>query len=203
MSVHIDRSLRLPQAGYFPGPEPKTGIALHHTVGGTAASTIRWWRESRTRAGRPRLTGTAYVVERDGTVFEAFAPEGWAYQFGLTWPQDTRLAFERRFVGIELASEGALIERDGALYCFDRVSPKTEKPREEAFDAAGAQFEQVHTSGHASPDELRAFANNVGAKCVVPIHSFEWEEHVEHFPNVLRLRDGERCELHPVGRGML
>jgi hypothetical protein len=134
MSVAIDRSLRLPQAEYFPGPEHKSGIALHHTVGGSAASTIGWWREDVTRAGRPRLTGTAYVVDRDGTVFEAFQPDAWAYQFGLAWPQATRLAFERRFVGIELASEGALIERDGSLYCFDRVSPRTTKPKAEAFD---------------------------------------------------------------------
>ena len=134
MSVRIDRSLRLPQSEYFPGAEPKSGIAIHHTVGGSAESTIRWWREGRTRAGRPSLTGTAYVVDRDGTVYEAFEPEAWAYQFGVTWPAAARLAFERRFVGIEIASEGALLERDGGLYCFDRVSPKTEKPRSEAFD---------------------------------------------------------------------
>jgi hypothetical protein len=134
MSVHIDRSLRLPETEYFPSTERKSGIAIHHTVGGSAASTIRWWREDVTRAGRPSLVGTAYVVDRDGTVFEAFAPEAWAYQFGVKWPAATRLAFERRFVGIEIASEGALIERDGSLYCFDRVSPKTKKPESQAFD---------------------------------------------------------------------
>ena len=138
MEVQIDRSLRLPATEYFPGPECKTGIALHHTVGGSAESTLRWWREDRTRAGRPSLVGTAYVVDRDGTVFEAFEPEAWAYQFGLPWPAAARLAFERRFVGIELASEGALIERDGGLYCFDRVSPKTRKPASEAFDCGRA-----------------------------------------------------------------
>jgi hypothetical protein len=128
MRVHIDRSLRLPASEYFPGPERKTGIAIHHTVGGTAASTIRWWRED------AALVGTAYVVDRDGTVFEVFPSEGWAYQFGLAWPDAVRLAFERRFVGIEIASEGALIEHDGNLYCFDRVSPKTKKPTSQAFD---------------------------------------------------------------------
>ena len=134
MPVRIDRSLRLPATEYFPGAQLKSGIAIHHTVGGSAESTIRWWREDRTRAGRPSLTGTAYVVDRDGTVYEAFEPEAWAYQFGVTWPAAQRLAFERRFVGIEIASEGALIERDGSLYCFDRVSPRTLKPRSEAFD---------------------------------------------------------------------
>jgi ribonuclease J len=71
---------------------------------------------------------------------------------------------------------------------------------QEAFEAVGARCEQVHTSGHASPDELRAFANSVGAKCVVPIHSFEWDEHAHRFPNVLRLRDEEHLELVAHGR---
>ena len=37
-------------------------------------------------------------------------------------------------MGIELASEGGLFEADGNLYSFDRISPKTLKPRPEAFD---------------------------------------------------------------------
>jgi len=36
--------------------------------------------------------------------------------------------------GIELASEGGLIESGGKLYSFDTVSPKTVKPRDEAWD---------------------------------------------------------------------
>ena len=36
--------------------------------------------------------------------------------------------------GIELASERGLTEFNGKLYCFDLISPKTSKPRAEAFD---------------------------------------------------------------------
>ena len=32
MAVHVDRSLSLPQSEYFPDPQAKSGIALHHTV---------------------------------------------------------------------------------------------------------------------------------------------------------------------------
>jgi hypothetical protein len=39
MGLRIDRSLRLSEGQYFPPGAPKTGIAIHHTVGGTARST--------------------------------------------------------------------------------------------------------------------------------------------------------------------
>jgi N-acetyl-anhydromuramyl-L-alanine amidase AmpD len=134
MTLHIDRTLRLPKTEYFPAVEKKNGIALHHTVGGTARSTFDWWLKNRANGGRPQVVGTAYLIDRDGTVYEVFEPGGWAFQFGLDWPLTARIAFEKRFIGIELASEGGLIEANGDLYAFDRVSPKTRKPKSEAFD---------------------------------------------------------------------
>ena len=84
--------------------------------------------------GMRRMVGTAYIIDRGGTIHEVFDPAGWAFQFGLDWPPARQIKFEKRFVGIELASEGGLIEVDGRLYCFDRTSPKTRKAREDAFD---------------------------------------------------------------------
>ena len=135
MAPTIDRTLRLPDGEFFAVREPKTGIALHHTVGGSARSTFQWWMDDRTGSGARQMVGTAYIIDRDGTIFEVFDPAGWAWQFGLPWPQARKIKFERRFIGIELASEGALKEANGQLYCFDHVSPKTLKPRSEAFDA--------------------------------------------------------------------
>ncbi|MBI3982038.1 MAG: N-acetylmuramoyl-L-alanine amidase [Gemmatimonadetes bacterium] len=138
MAVPIDRSLRLPASQYVPGARRKSGIAIHHTVGGSARDTFELWRADG-RAGRtPRLVGTAYIVDRDGTVFETFDPAAWAYQFGLAgWTPAARIRFEQRFIGIEIASEGALIEREGELYCFGSISPRTRKPRDDAFDSGG------------------------------------------------------------------
>lgn len=134
MALTFDRTLRFPDGEFFATPEQKTGIALHHTVGGSARSTYKWWMDDRTEAGARLMVGTAYIIDRDGTVFEVFDPAAWAWQFGLPWAQAKKIKFERRFIGVELASEGPLIESNGQLYCFDRVSPKTVKPRAEAFD---------------------------------------------------------------------
>ncbi len=125
---NINRNLRLPNGEYFHSGRPKTGIALHHTVGGSARSTFRWWRDD------GHIIGTAYLIARDGTIHEVFDPHAWAWQFGLKWPREQKLQFEKRFIGIEIASEGGLIESDGNLYCFDRISERTRKNRSEVFD---------------------------------------------------------------------
>lgn len=130
----IDRSLTLPVGEFFEPAGQKNGICIHHTVGGTARSTYDWWRKDRSADGTGRRVGTAYLIERDGSIHEVFAPEAWAYQFGLSWRVDRKLAFEKRFIGIELASVGPLLEKDGAFYCFDRVDNKTRVDKRTVFD---------------------------------------------------------------------
>jgi len=39
MPISVDRSLRLPESEYFPDPQEKSGIALHHTVCDGAPTT--------------------------------------------------------------------------------------------------------------------------------------------------------------------
>ncbi len=129
MALEIDRNLSLPNDQYFPSQAVKSGICLHHTVGGSASSSINWWKQDDAHVG------TAYVIDRDGTIYEAFDPRNWAFQFGLKgWSRDDRFGFEQRFVGIEIASEGGLTESDGELYWLDTVSPSTRFSRDKAFD---------------------------------------------------------------------
>jgi hypothetical protein len=99
-------------------------------VGGSVASTVNWWKQT------ADTVGTAYVIDGNGTItiYETFNPKFWAWQFGLNWPFDQKAAFEKRFIGIEIASEGGLIQQNGNLYCFDRISDRTLKKKNEAFD---------------------------------------------------------------------
>ena len=55
----------------------------------------------------------------------------------------------------------------------------------------GAKIAYIHTSGHASPNDLRAFAAAVASKVVVPVHGTNWDSEAESFANVRRLADGE------------
>jgi ribonuclease J len=57
--------------------------------------------------------------------------------------------------------------------------------------SAGASIAYIHTSGHASPADLRAFAAAVRPKMVVPVHGIKWDEESHGFGPVCRLADGE------------
>jgi len=128
MPIKFSKKYTLPDDQYFHNGSKKTGIALHHTVGGTASSTLNWWKTD------GQMVGTAFLIGRDGKIYEVFDPEGWAWQFGLKWSSEEKIKFEKRFIGIEIASEGGLIKSGGKLYCFDRISDKTRKNEDEAFD---------------------------------------------------------------------
>jgi ribonuclease J len=58
------------------------------------------------------------------------------------------------------------------------------------FDSGGARAAHIHTSGHASPADLKIFADRIHAKCLVPIHGVAWDN-TDDFPAVRRLVDGE------------
>lgn len=53
----------------------------------------------------------------------------------------------------------------------------------------------IHTSGHASPVDLKRFAEALAPKALVPIHSFSPERYAELFANVVYREDGEWWEV--------
>ena len=53
----------------------------------------------------------------------------------------------------------------------------------------------IHTSGHASPGDLKRIVEAINPKTVVPIHTFLPERYSELFPNVQVHSDGEWWEL--------
>ncbi|WP_298697367.1 MBL fold metallo-hydrolase [uncultured Brevundimonas sp.] len=59
------------------------------------------------------------------------------------------------------------------------------------FDEGGARSVHLHTSGHASTADLKAFATAISPKALVPIHGMAWDTDRDGFENVVRLTDGE------------
>lgn len=53
----------------------------------------------------------------------------------------------------------------------------------------------IHTSGHASPVDLKRFATALSPKVIVPIHSFAPEKYAGLFSNVVCRNDGEWWEV--------
>ena len=59
------------------------------------------------------------------------------------------------------------------------------------FENGGAKPVHIHTSGHASTTDLRAFAAAMKPTWMVPIHGVAWDDQPEGFPPIKRLADGE------------
>ena len=59
------------------------------------------------------------------------------------------------------------------------------------FDEGRSRAAHLHTSGHASTADLKAFAAAIAPKALVPIHGVAWDTDREGFGDVVRLRDGE------------
>lgn len=55
--------------------------------------------------------------------------------------------------------------------------------------------ESLHTSGHASPELLKAFAKALQPEILLPVHGESWLAWKEHFPNLRPAANGEWLKL--------
>ena len=55
----------------------------------------------------------------------------------------------------------------------------------------GMAIEQVHTSGHATLNDLKTFAKAINSRVLIPIHTFEASRYSDIFENVKVLNDKE------------
>lgn len=112
--VPVDSTLlALPEGQYVRETHEKKAIVLHHTVGGSAISTFNWWNRKGPDGKPVERVGTAFLVDRDGTIYQCFDPKYWAFHLGL---KGTNGAFDKTSIGIELCSEGGLVKRGGVIY---------------------------------------------------------------------------------------
>lgn len=56
-------------------------------------------------------------------------------------------------------------------------------------------FGHVHTSGHATVDKLKRFADALNPKVLIPIHTFKANSYLKLFDNVKLLSDGKELCL--------
>lgn len=106
--VQIIKSKLLKSNQYYPVAQKKKRIFLHHTAGASASSSINWWNE------KPDHIAAPYLIERDGTIIEAFDPKYWAYALGVPGGTD----MEKESIHIEICNYGGLSEMNGKYYIF-------------------------------------------------------------------------------------
>lgn len=103
-----------------------------------------------------------------------------------------------------------ILARDNSL--FPRILKKLKNPRDAKIIYSlwegyltdkftdfcaknGLIIEKVHTSGHATVKDLKAFANALRPKMLIPIHTLGAATYDKLFKNVTILKDGESLEL--------
>ncbi len=151
----VDTTLRLSPREYVQQRFPKDLIVLHHTAGGTAKSTFQWWESSQGRIA------TAYIVERDGTIYEVFDPREWAFHLGIA---GTNGAIDKRSIGIEIACEGGLLKHsDSVLYAFDKISDRC-RFKGDAYDHGKKWRSYQHYAAYTAP-QLESVTHLVDHLC--------------------------------------
>jgi hypothetical protein len=98
------------------GTEGRTRCTPASGRPGRATTSIDAWSLDAIRAGAP------YVVDRDGTIYKAFADTGWIYHLGLP---GTSGRYDKASVAIELANEGPLTLDGDLLHAFGMNTPAT------------------------------------------------------------------------------
>ncbi len=172
MAVKINRSLRLPASQCFPGPKRKSGIALHHTVGGSAESTIWWWREDRTRgravahgggpmSATPLASPDRRIVLTDAHLGEIPHASTALFHASIEPFHASIAAFEawiEAFHASNEASEAWIEALHASIVAFDAST--------EAFHAAVVAFEASIEPVHASDT---AFETALDASAALPL----------------------------------
>jgi len=134
------KKLPLKSDQYYPTAQKKTHIILHHTAGGSAASSVAGW------AATPEHIATPYIIDRDGTIYETYSPEFWAYHLGVkgaTW-------LEKASIGIEICSYGQLTPNvAGELLTYTKKVIPKEKAAKVSF--RGFEYYEAYT-----PEQIAA-----------------------------------------------
>jgi len=119
---------------YYSSAQKKTHVFLHHTAGGSAASSIAGW------AADPKRIATAYIIDRDGAMYKCYPDEFWAYHLGVkgaTW-------LEKASIGIEMSSYGQLTPNSaGDLLTYTKKVIPKEKAAKVGF--RGFEYYEAYT----------------------------------------------------------
>jgi len=136
------KTIPLAENQYYKKALPKKHIFLHHTAGGSAASSIAHW------AANPEHIATPYVIDRDGTIYECFDPQYWAYSLGVKGNS----TIERETIAIEICSYGQLIPNTkGDFVAYTgKIIPKEKVV---AVDWRGYKYWEAYT-----PEQIEALS---------------------------------------------
>lgn len=84
---------------------------------------------------------------------------------------------------------------DGAKIIYSMWNGYLTDEFREYCENKGLSIEEIHTSGHATVEDLKIFADAISPKTLIPIHTFEKDKYPSLFKNVKVLNDGEELGI--------
>ncbi len=177
----INKSRKLRNDQFYPEVHVKDSIFLHHTAGTTAAGAIDWWNQT------PDHVGVAYVIDRDGTIFETFDDTRWGYHLGVKGDDNY---MEKHSIGIEIVAAGDLEKIGDDFYFFPLKPLRTQRKLIPASDVItlkkewrGSKYYQKYTD-----EQIAALAELIPyliAKHKMPIEKIA-KNWMDYQPEILK-----------------
>ena len=143
--MEISTQYRLSPEQYRQQRTDKKQIVIHHTVSGPGVTgDVGWWNST------PERVGTAYVIDRDGTIYNLFDDEYWACHLGLSSKhfQAAHLPYrnlDSESVAIELDNWGPVEADPGTGVFYPKGKIRKAKPVKYVYEYCYNERWKGHT----------------------------------------------------------
>lgn len=159
----VDKIIQLPfpKEQYIPEVVHKDQIVLHHTASGsTAVADANYWKST------PERVATAFIIDRNGTIYQCFSSGYWAYHLGMKANMGGVAGLDKGSIGIELDSWGILTEQNGKYYSWTKEEVPKERVQVYPKPFRGSKYYEKYTAAQLqSAKELVQF---LAAKYKIP-----------------------------------
>lgn len=152
-------SFPLRENQFFARTFKKRQIVLHHTASSdVVANVVHGWNASAERIG------TAFIIDRQGKVYQTFPEECWAWHLGMKHPRNT--IANQLSIGIELTNWGFLTQQMGKFFNYVGRELPTNEVYIYSIPFRGSQFFQKYTD--LQLEALKTLINHLTLKYNIP-----------------------------------
>lgn len=110
--------VNFPESNYVVEKTTKVQVVTHHTVGGSAHSSINTWLQD------PQRVCTHFIIDRDGSAYQLFSLDHWGYHLYVAEPANKipleykkkGSDYDKHSIGIELCNFGPINVRNNRYY---------------------------------------------------------------------------------------
>jgi ribonuclease J len=172
---HVDRLTAFYRAAQSSGRELAvdlyTAFVMH--LASSESDLPRPTRDNGVRVFLPKSTTRGGRLQRYAKLIDRYGDDAIPVRDILAEPNRYVCTFRESMLRLDFG--GRFPERTLCLYGLwtGYLEGDTWKPVQTALDACGGRLEVVHSTGHLLEEDIKRLVRTIGAKKIVPIHTFE------------------------------